>query len=93
MGMKFKENFLWFKKGQEVTKEIYEPFLAKHPDILELWKPYIEDVEITKIDERLEEIAKDLKDDGKLNYSNNAKKKSPGRPKGKTKKSKSRGKR
>lgn len=91
MGMIFKEDFLWFKKGHEIVEEDYKPFLAKHPDILEIWKPYIEDEEVKKIDERLEEIAEDLKDDGKLNYSNDPKRRSPGRPR-KTKK-KSRGKR
>ena len=33
------------------------------------------------IKERIKEIAEDLLDDGKLNHSNNVKKKSPGRPK------------
>jgi len=93
MGMKFKEDFLWFKKGHEVIEEDYEPFLAKHPDILERWKPYLEDEDIAKIDERLESIAADLKDDGKLNYSTDSKKRSPGRPKGKIKNKKLRGKR
>jgi len=35
--------------------------------------------ETDKIAERLKDIEEDLRDDGKLNYSNNPKKKSPGR--------------
>jgi len=46
----------------------------------EVPKP-VEPIKDPVIQDKLEEIIEDLKDDGKLNHSNNPKKKSPGRPK------------
>lgn len=79
-----------FKKGEEVPKEKAEIWINAYK-----YSPVdlVEDNKVSKepekkiegltleSEEKLEEIKADLIDDGKLNYSNNPKKKSPGRKK------------
>jgi hypothetical protein len=66
------QDFKWYtlKDGDYIPKEIEDNF----PD-------FKEEELSEEIEKRIKEIKEDLKDDGKLNYSNNPKKKSPGRKK------------
>jgi len=68
--IKTEDGFLTLEKGDKIdlpSKYKIHPALDSEKEIL--------------IKEKKSEIVEDLKDDGKLNYSNNRKKKSPGRKK------------
>ena len=76
---KSKIKLLWYKPGDIINQED-EQYCAdwlKKNFVEEVGKP----IEQSNIDKRLKEITDDLKDDGKLNHSNNPNKKSPGRKK------------
>ena len=76
-----------FKKGEEVPQEKAEIWnkMYKNPpiDVIEGEKeeePSRISIESEKkLKERLKDIEEDLRDDGKLNYSHDPKRKSPGR--------------
>ena len=78
-----------FKKGEEVPKEKGElwrkVFEFSPVDIVEDDKEKEKELS-PKSKERLNDIKEDLKDDGKINYSHDPKRKSPGRRKKKKKK-------
>jgi len=73
-----------FKKGEEVPKEkaeIWAKQYDKSPVDLVEDLPVKKKEVSSKMEERLKDIEKDLEDDGKLNYSHDPERKSPGRKK------------
>jgi len=83
-----KKEFLWFPTKAHINPDDHDP------EHIKVWlaKGHIEDIDVAKLEEeaeaKLKGIEADLKDDGKLNYSNDPKKNSPGRPKKKKSKKK-----
>lgn len=76
---KAKKTFLWFQVGEEVSEPLAN-WIAE--GLVEETSSEPVEKELSEEEAtRVEEIIEDLKDDGKLNYSNNPKKKSPGRKK------------
>lgn len=83
---KAKTHFLWYRSGEVISdkesQDNVEYWLSQGLIIaIEESKPEPKIESKPEIKDRLAEIKADLEDDGKLNYSNNPAKKSPGRKK------------
>ena len=83
-----KTNYISIPDGIKINKKIYDvledsqgPFRKGKDTVQPLVKNKKDHSKDPAVLKRIEEIKADLADDGKLNYSNNEGKKSPGRPK------------